>query len=135
MNGQEGEVTDQVECPERASVAIEVGHEIDNHVVEEKAHGRERQIGEGVGESDCGRTEKAVASLFLENGTTLDLNGELSKSVETRDKHCDENDGSTCEGTGRSGLLVIVRGAEDDGEGNTESEAREQLELILLESQ
>lgn len=124
-----------MECPERASVAIEVGHEIDNHVVQEKADGRERQIGEGVRESDCGRTEEAVASLFLENGATLDLNGKLSKSVETRDKHSDENDGSTCEGTGRSGLLVEICGTEDDGETNTEREAREQLELILLESQ
>lgn len=123
-----------MECPERASVAIEVGHEIDNHVVQEKADGRERQIGEGVRESDCGRTEEAVASLFLENGATLDLNGELSESVETRDKHGDKNDGSTCEGTGRSGLLVKVCGTEDDGETDTESEAREQLELILLES-
>lgn len=131
LDSQEREVADQVEGPERASVTVKVGHEVDDDVVDQETNSGEWQVGERVCESDGRRAVETVASLLLQNWTTLYLDGEFTESVETRDEHGNEDDGSTSEGTSSGGFLVEVSRTENDSQSGTESKTRDELEFVL----
>jgi hypothetical protein len=63
LHRKECDVADQMERPEGSRGAMKAGHEVDDEVVSEQSNGGEGQVGEQVGDWECGTSVHAIAGL------------------------------------------------------------------------
>ncbi len=75
LQRQEAEIVEDMEGPETAAGAMQVGHEVNDHVEDEDSDGAEWKIGDGVGDGERGRTEEFVRPLLEEYGPIHHLGG------------------------------------------------------------